>query len=142
MIRFQSLTNSFMLELLQAIHDFDNDVFNLALYTSAAVLDESATAYTATDEVVGAGYAAGGQALTNVGVVFSGGVSYPDFEDEVFSAVTLPDIRMGLIYNASKANRSVVVLDFGRSIAKTAQDFTVRFPEANPTSAIIRLRRA
>lgn len=141
MILFQTLTDSFMLELLQAVHDFDNDTFNLALYTSDATNDESTATYVATNEVSGMGYTAGGIALTTIAPVFSGNAAYPDFEDAVFSALTVSDIRSGLIYNASKSNRSVAVLDFGRSFSKTAQDFTVRFPAADPDTAIIRLKR-
>jgi hypothetical protein len=141
-ILFQSLTDSFVLELLQGIHDFRTDTFKLALYTSDATNDETTTAYTATNEVSGTGYVAGGQDLTVVPPVIVNGVAYPDFADEVFSTLTVSDIRSGLIYNSSQSNRSVCVLDFGRSFTKTAQDFTVTFPVADPTSAIIRVKRA
>ena len=142
MILFQSLTDSFMKELFEAIHDFASDDFKLALYTSDATNDETTTVYTSTNEVSGTGYTAGGQILTRITPVFSGNTSYVDFEDEIFATLTVSDIRSGLIYNASKGNRSVCVLDFGRSFSKTAENFTVRFPAADPTSAIIRLKRA
>lgn len=141
-VLFQSITNSFALELLQAIHDFTGDTFKLALYTSDATNDETLAAYTTTNEVSGTGYTAGGEVLTTVAPVFSNGVAYPDFADLTFSALTVSDIRSGVIYNSSKANRTVCVLDFGRSISKTAQDFVVRFPTADPTSAIIRVKVA
>ena len=142
MILFQTLTDSFVLELLQGIHDFRSDDIKLALYTSDATNDETTTAYTATNEVSGTGYVAGGQSLTVTAPVFANGVAYPDFDDEVFSTLTVSDIRSGLIYNATQSNRSICVLDFGRAFSKTAQDFTVAFPVADPVTAIIRVKRA
>lgn len=142
MILFQTLTDSFTRELLEAVHDFTADTFKLALYTSDATNDETTTAYTATNEVSGTGYSAGGAALTTTAPVISNGVAYPDFADLTFSALTVSDIRSGLIYNSSKSDKSVCVLDFGRAFSKTAQDFVVTFPVAGPTSAIIRVKRA
>ena len=142
MIRFQSLTDSFTRELLEGVHDFRVDTFNLALYSADAAHNEATTAYSATNEVSGSGYAAGGAALTATAPVINNGVAYPDFANLTFAALTVSGIRSGLIYNASKSNRAVCVLDFGRTFTKVAQDFVVTFPEASPTSAIIRVKRA
>lgn len=137
---FQSLCTSFKLELLQAVHDFVNDTFYLALYTEDADLDEETTVYDATNEVTGTGYVAGGAALTVVAPSVDGVVAIADFEDLTFAALTVAGISGGLIYNSSKANRAVAVLSFGRIINKTAEDFLITFPAADAESAIIRIK--
>ena len=142
------MTTSFKNELLYGVHDFDastGDTFNIALYDSNATLDASTTAYSATDEVSGTGYSAGGQALTNVNPTTSGTTAFTDFADETFTTATIT-ARGALIYNTtpnttsiSVSNPSVVVLDFGADKTSTAGDFTIVFPTADASNAIIRI---
>ena len=142
------MCTSFKNELLYGVHDFDastGDTFNIALYTSAATLDASTTAYSATNETSGTGYSAGGQALTNVNPTTSGTTAFTDFADETFSTATIT-ARGALIYNTTPnttsiavTNPSVVVLDFGGDKTSTAGDFTIVFPTADASNAIIRI---
>jgi len=142
------MCTSFKKELLFGVHDFDlanGDTFNIALYTNSASFDASTTAYTATNEVSGTGYSAGGQALTNVDPTTSGTTAFTDFADETWTAATIT-ARGALIYNTtpnttsiSVTNPTVVVLDFGSDKTSTAGDFTVVFPTADASNAIIRI---
>lgn len=141
------MCTSFKKELLFGVHDFANgsDTFNIALYTSAATLDASTTAYSATNETSGTGYSAGGQALTNVNPTTSGTTAFTDFADETFTTATIT-ARGALIYNTtpntasiSVTNPAVVVLDFGGDKTSTAGDFTIVFPTADASNAIIRI---
>jgi len=142
------MCTSFKNELLYGVHDFDastGDTFNIALYTSAATLDASTTAYSATNETSGTGYSAGGQALTNVNPTTSGTTAFTDFADETFTTATIT-ARGALIYNTTPnttsiavTNPSVVVLDFGGDKTSTAGDFTIVFPTADASNAIIRI---
>jgi len=142
------MCTSFKKELLFGVHDFDlasGDTFKIALYTSSATLDASTTAYSATNEVSGTGYTATGQALTNVDPTSSGTTALTDFADETFTTATIT-ARGALIYNTtpnttsiSVTNPSVVVLDFGSDKTSTAGDFTIVFPTADATDAIIRI---
>ena len=137
----QTLTDSFELELAQAIHDFTvaGDTFNIALYTSAATLNASTTVYTATNEVTGTGYSAGGTALTNVAPIRVSGKTVIDWDDLAIAAMTVSDIAGGLIYNTSKANRTIAVLKFATALSPSAQTLNVVFPGATAASAIIRI---
>jgi len=136
------MCTSFKQELLTATHDFTNSTgssFKLALYTNSASLDASTTAYTATNEVSGTGYSAGGGTLTNVTPTTSGTTALTDFADLTFSSATIT-ARGALIYNDTAAgDPSVVVLDFGADKTSTAGDFTVVFPTADASNAIIRI---
>ena len=142
------MCTSFKKELLYGVHDFDlanGDTFNIALYTNSASFDASTTAYTATNEVSGTGYSAGGQALTNVDPTTSGTTAFTDFADETWTTATIT-ARGALIYNTtpnttsiSVTNPTVVVLDFGGDKTSTAGDFTVVFPTADASNAIIRI---
>lgn len=152
----QSLCTSFRAEILLAVHDFRNtggDTFKMALYSSAATINANTTAYTASNEVSHANYTAGGQALTNSGVTAtnvnaSSGVGFLDFADETFSNVSIT-ARGALIYNSTPSangtanttltNAAVAVLDFGADKTATDGDFTVIFPTANSSNAIIRI---
>lgn len=137
----QAMCTSFKQEILVGTHDFTNstgDVFKIALYTSAATLDATTTAYSATNETAGTGYSAGGLALTNVTPTTSGTTAYVDFSDAVWSASTIT-ARGALIYNSTKANKAVAVLDFGSDKSSTAGDFTVSFPAFDATNAIVRI---
>ena len=136
------LCTSFKVELLEGVHDFTNgtgDTFKIALYTSSATLDASTTAYTVTNEVSGTGYSAGGEALTNVSPTSSGTTAFIDFADVTWSASTIT-ARGALIYNSTAAgNPAVAVLDFGADKTSTAGDFTVIFPTADASNAIVRI---
>jgi O-glycosyl hydrolase len=130
----QTQTTSFKAELYQAIHNLTTDVLKIALYTASADLNEATTAYSATNEVTGTGYVAGGVVMTGVTISSSGYTAYVDFADVVFGAAVTA--RCALIYNSSKANRSVAVLDFGSD--KTSANFTITMPSNSATSALIR----
>lgn len=138
----QAMCTSFKVELLRGIHNFTastGDVFKLALYTSAANLDASTTAYSATDEVASSGsYSAGGGTLTNITPTSSSTTALTDFDDLSFTTTTLTS-RGALIYNSTDANRAVAVLDFGSDKTVTAGTFTVQFPAATSSDAIIRI---
>lgn len=138
----QALCTSFKVEILQGIHNFTTstgDVFKLALYTSSANLDATTTAYSATNEVGNSGtYTAGGGALTNVTPTSSGTTAFVDFADLSFTSATIT-ARGALIYNSSKSNRAVAVLDFGSDKISTTGTFTVQFPVADASNAIVRI---
>ena len=128
--------NTFKTGLMNGAFDFTSGTFYMALYTNAATLDASTTAYTTTGEVVASGYSA--QALTIVQtptVGSSGSVAYISFSNAVWSAALTA--RGALIYKAG-ANGAVCVLDFGADKTSTTT-FTVQFPAATNTSAIIRI---
>ena len=142
------MCTSFKKELLYGVHDFDlfsGDTFKIALYTNSASFDAATTAYTTSNEVSGTGYSAGGGALTNVDPTSSGTTALTDFQDETFSTATIT-ARGALIYNTtpntaslSVTNPTVVVLDFGGDKTSTAGDFTIVFPTADASNAIIRI---
>jgi hypothetical protein len=138
----QAMCTSFKVELLTGTHDFTNstgDTFKLALYTSSATLDASTTAYTVTNEASGTGYSAGGGTLTNVTPTSSGTTAFTDFADLTFSSATIT-ARGCLIYNDTEAgDPSVAVLDFGGDKTSTNGDFTIQFPTADASNAIIRI---
>jgi len=140
----QAVTTSFKKQLLEGAHDFrsSGDTIKLALYTSSASLDASTTAYTTSNEASGTGYSAGGQELTKVAPTSSGTTAFIDFADETFSTATIT-ARGALIYNTTPAhtytNPSIVVLDFGGDKTSTSGDFTILFPTADASSAILRL---
>lgn len=134
----QGACNSFKSELLQSIHDFDVDTFKLALYTSSASLDATTTAYTTTGEASGTGYTAGGETLTGGVVTLNSGKGIVDFDNAQWTTSTFT-ARGGLIYNSSKSNRSVAVIDFGGNQSPSAGTLDVIFPDASASSAIIRI---
>jgi hypothetical protein len=140
------MCTSFKDQLLEAVHDFrttGGDTFKLALYTNSASFTAATTAYTATNEVPNSGsYAAGGGTLTNVTPTTSGTTAFTDFADLTFTNATIT-ARGAMIYNSSPThtytNPSVVILDFGTDKTSTTGDFTIVFPAANATDAIIRI---
>lgn len=137
----QAMATSFKQELLVGTHNFTlttGDVFKIALYTSSATLSAATTAYSATNEATGTGYSAGGNTLTNVTPTTSGTTAYCDFADSTWSTSTIT-ARGAEIYNSTDSNRTVCVLDFGADKSSTAGDFTIVFPTADATNAIIRL---
>lgn len=138
----QAMCTSFKVDLLQGVHDFTastGDVFKLALYTSAATLGATTTAYSATDEVGNSGtYSAGGGTLTNITPTSSGTTALTDFDDLSFTSATIT-ARGALIYNSTNSNKAVVVLDFGSDKSSTSGTFTIQFPAATSSDAIIRI---
>ena len=136
------MCTSFKGEILEAVHNFTTtgNAFKLALYDNNASFTAATTAYTASNEVSDSGsYAAGGGTLSKQGVTTSGTKAFTDFADLAFTTATIT-ARGALIYNDTPAgNPSVVVLDFGEDKTSTAGTFTVVFPTANATSAIIRV---
>jgi hypothetical protein len=139
----QAMCTSFKQALLDGEMDFSSDTaqtFKIALFTSAATLDASTTAYSTTNEVVGTGYTAGGNTLTISGnPTTSGTTAYLDFADTTWAAATIT-ARGALIYKADGAtNPAVAVLDFGSDKTSTAGDFTIQFPTADASNAILRI---
>jgi hypothetical protein len=152
----QAMCTSFKAELMLAVHDFrvtGGDTFKLALYTSSADLNANTTAYTVTGEVTGTNYTAGGANLTRLGVVTSNntastGTGFTDFSDLTFANATIT-ARGALIYNNTPSansnanttltNAAVAALDFGSDKTSTDGDFTIIFPSATNTTAIIRI---
>lgn len=132
----QTQCTSFKAECYQAIHDLLNDTIKMALYNSTAVLGPDTTVYTATGEVTGTGYSAGGKVMTGVTINTSGYVAYVNFDNVVWNPGIIT-ARGALIYNASKANRAIAVLDFGGDKI-TSAIFTVTMPVNSATSALIR----
>ncbi|CAB4167743.1 hypothetical protein UFOVP858_58 [uncultured Caudovirales phage] len=140
------MCTSFKDQILEAVHDFRSsggDTFKIALYTSSATLDATTTAYSATNEVANSGtYAAGGGTLTNVSPTTSGTTAFTDFDDISFTSATI-NARGALIYNTTPThtytNPSVAVLDFGGDKISTAGTFTIQFPAATSSDAIIRI---
>ena len=134
----QAIATSFKAEILQGIHD-SADTYKIALYTSAATLGATTTAYSATNEVSGTGYTAGGQVLSGFNVTTSGITAILDFTTDPSWANATITARGALIYNSSKTNKAVYVLDFGSDISSTNGEFTVTFPTPDAVSALIRL---
>ena len=137
-----AMCTSFKKELMEAKHNFlasGGNTFNLALYTSSATLGASTTAYSATNEVSGTGYTAKGAALTNVNPTTSGTTAFTDFDDLTFSSSSIT-ARGALIFNDSASgDPAVCALDFGGHKTSSSGDFTIQFPTADASNAIIRI---
>jgi hypothetical protein len=146
----QAMATSFKVEILDGIHNFGTgvirastaaDVFKLALYTSSATLDATTTAYTTSNEVSSSGtnYTAGGLTLTISQVPTSSSTTaFIDFDDLTFSSATLT-ANGALIYNSTQSNKAVAVLAFGGDKTSTAGNFTIQFPAAAASTAILRI---
>ena len=132
----QTQTTSFKAELYQAIHNLLTDTLKLALYTAEANLDASTTVYTTANEITGTGYSAGGNVVTGVTINSSGYTAWVTFNNVLWVPAAFTT-RCALLYNASKANRSIVVLDFG-SDKTCINTFTVTLPGDTATTALIR----
>jgi hypothetical protein len=135
------MSTSFKGELLNGTHLIkvtSGDTFKMALFTSTATLDATTTAYSTTNEVTGTNYTAGGVALTNIDPLTSTTTGYTQFANATFTNVTLT-ARGALIYNSSKSNKAVCVLDFGADKTATAGDFVVTMPTNNSTTALLRI---
>jgi hypothetical protein len=146
----QAMVTSFKVEILDGIHNFGTgvirastaaDVFKIALYTSSATLDASTTAYTTSNEVSSSGtnYGAGGKTLTiSQAPTFTSTTAWLDFDDITWDSATLTS-NGALIYNATQGNKAVAVLAFGGDKTSTAGNFTIQFPAATSTTAILRI---
>jgi hypothetical protein len=142
------MCTSFKQQLLEGAHDFratGGDVFYMALYTNSASFTAATTAYTASNEITntaGTAYVAGGQALANINPSTSGTTALTDFSDEVWTSASFT-ARGAMIYNTTPAhtytNPSVLILDFGSDKTVSAGDFTVVFPTADASNAILRI---
>ena len=136
------MCTSFKQELLEGAHNFKNsggDVFKLAMYTNSASFNAATTAYTTSNEVSGSGYTAGGGTLVRVDPTTSGTTALTDFADLTFTNATVT-ARGALIYNDTQSgDPTVCVLDFGGDKTSTAGDFTIQFPTADASNAIIRI---
>jgi len=134
----QAIADSFKKEIVEGIHDFTSDTFKIALYTSSASLNNSTTAYTTTGEASGTNYTAGGEILSVTAPTLSSGTVIIDASNVTWSNITAT-VRGALIYNSSKANRAVMVLDFGSDRVVIAGDLTVTFPNPDRYNAILRI---
>jgi hypothetical protein len=137
------MCTSFKVQLMQAVHNFTTSTgstFKLALYDNTPSFTAATTAYTASGEVANSGtYAAGGGTLTNVTPTSSGTTAFTDFADLSFTSATITAYG-AMIYNDSAAgDPSVCILDFGGAKTSTNGTFTIIFPTADSTSAIIRI---
>jgi hypothetical protein len=139
-----AICTSFKQEILVATHDFTNttgDTFKLALYTSSATLGASTTAYSATNETTndaGSAYVAGGNSLTSVTPTTSGTTAFCDFADTSWTSASFT-ANGCLIYNSSKSDKAVCAIAFGSDKTATNGTFTIQFPTADASNAIIRL---
>ena len=141
-----AVCTSFKEELLKGLHDFSASTghdFYIALFDDQATLDASTTDYSTADEVVGVGYTAGGNLLTNNGVSVSGTTAFVDFADSTWSTATITAAG-AMIYNSTTGGgtgttEAVGVLDFGGNKTSTAGDFVIQFPAADASNAIIRI---
>jgi len=138
----QAMCTSFKQELMQGTHNFTastGNSFKIALYTSSATLAATTTAYSATNEVSGTGYTAAGAALTNVTPTTSSTTAYTDFSDVTWSSSTIT-ANGAVIYNdTASGDPAVCVLAFGGDKSSTSGDFTIQFPTADASNAIIRI---
>jgi len=134
----QAMCTSFKTELLGGVQDLDTDTIYIALYPSSATLSAATTAYSTTNEVSGTGYTAGGNALTGAVISADGTTAIVDFDNTTWASSTIT-ARGALIYNSSKANRAIAVLDFGSDKTSTDGDFTIQFPAADASNAILRI---
>ncbi len=144
----QAMTTSFKVEILNGIHAFGTtvtrgattpDTFKIALYTSSATLDSTTTVYSTTNEVASTGgYTAGGNTLTTVAPTSSGTTAFLDFNDTTWSSSTIT-ANGALIYNSTQTNKAVAVLAFGSDKSSSGGNFTIQFPVADASNAILRI---
>jgi hypothetical protein len=149
----QCLPTSFKVQILTATHNFGTapirataaaDTYKIALYTSSASLDATTTAYTTSNEVPSTGnYTAGGNTLSISTVPSSGGVpattAFLSFSNTTWANSTITNARGALIYNSTQGNAAVAIFDFGSDKSTTSGDFTIVFPAANASNAVIRI---
>lgn len=135
----QAVCNSFKAEILRGVHR-EGDVYKIALFKASAQLSDETTTYTPTDEVSGKGYVAGGLALQGFVVNLIGKTALIDWTTDPEWPDSTITARGGLIYNSSRENRAVAVLDFGSLISSTNGPFRVQLPAATATAAIVRVK--
>lgn len=139
-----AMCNSFKQELLGGVHDLDTDTLKVALIKESptGTYGAATTNYSDitgnSDEATGTNYTAGGQTLDSATISLSGSTAFVDFADEVFSDLTI-SADGAIIYNASQGNKAVAVFDFGGTVTSTSGDFTVVFPTADASNAVIRI---
>jgi len=139
-----AMCNSFKQELLGGVHDLDTDTLKVALIKESptGTYGAATTNYSDitgdTDEAVGTNYTAGGQTLDSATISLSGSTAFVDFADEVFTNLTI-SADGAIIYNASQGNAAIAVFDFGGTVTSTSGDFTVVFPTADSSNAVIRI---
>jgi len=134
-----AVCTSFKEELLGGVHDLDTDVLKIALYTSSASLDATTTIYSSVNEVAnGNGYTTGGETLAGATISTSGTTAFVDFTDVTWSSATITAAG-ALIYNSSQSDKAIAVLSFGGDKTSTDGDFTVQFPTADASNAVLRL---
>ncbi len=139
-----AMCSSFKQELLGGTHDLDSDTLKIALIkqSHSGTYNAATTNYSNvtgnSDEASGSGYTSGGQNLDSATITLDGTTAIVDFADEVFSTVTLSADGC-IIYNASQSNKAIAVFDFGGTVSATAGDFTIQFPAAAASTAVIRI---
>jgi len=139
-----AMCNSFKQELLGGVHDLDTDSLKIALIkdTPSGSYSAATTNYSDvtgnSDEATGTNYTAGGQVLDSATISLSGSTAFVDFADEVFTNLTI-SADGAIIYNASQGNKAIAVFDFGGTVTATSGDFTVVFPTADSSNAVIRI---
>ena len=139
-----AMCNSFKQELLGGVHDLDTHSLKIALIKPSPTgsFSKATTNYTDltanSDEATGTNYSAGGQVLDSPVISLSGDTALVDFADEVFSNLTITAAG-ALLYNSSASNKAIAVFSFGSNVASTAGDFTVIFPTADASNAVIRI---
>lgn len=138
------MCNSFKEELLGGVHDLDTDSLKIALIkgSHSGTYGAATTNYSDvtgnSDEATGAGYTAGGQVLDSATITLSGSTAFVDFADEVFSNATV-SADGAIIYNAGQSNKAIAVFNFGSTVTSTNGDFTIVFPTADASNAVIRI---
>jgi len=138
----QAMATSFKKELMEAKHNFllsGGSTFNLALYTSSATMSAATTAYTTTAEASGTNYTAKGSALTRINPATSGTTAYTDFADLTFGTCTITARGCMIFNDTASGDPAVAVFDFGGDKTSTAGSFTITFPTADASNAIIRI---
>jgi VCBS repeat-containing protein len=139
-----AMCNSFKQELLGGVHDLDTDSLKIALIkdsptgTYGAATTNYSDVTGNSDEASGTNYTAGGQVLDGATISLSGSTAFVDFTDEVFTNLTI-SADGAIIYNADQSNKAIAVFDFGGTVTATSGDFTVVFPTADSSNAVIRI---
>jgi hypothetical protein len=139
-----AMCNSFKQELLGGVHDLDTHTLKIALIKASpsGTYGAATTNYSDvtgnSDEASGTGYSAGGQNLDSASISLSGSTAFVDFADEVFSTLTI-SADGAIIYNSSASNKAIAVFNFGGTVTATNGDFTIVFPTADASNAVIRI---
>ena len=137
----QAMCTSFKSELMTATHNFatNGNAFQLALYTSSATMSASTTAYSTSQEATGTNYTAKGGTLTKVAPATSGTTAYTDFADLTFGTATITARGCMIFNDTATGDPAVAVFDFGGDKTSTAGSFTITFPTADASNAVIRI---